>query len=142
MSFDTLGDINWLAVIVSAVVYYSIGAAWYSPALLGKPWMRSIGWDPDSGPPEMTVKDYTVPLIAYFVAAIGVAMLAAATGSNSFGEGVALGLVLGIGVAAVIAYVTSAFDPTRKAPMTWFGVTAGYHVLGLLITAVVVSIWN
>ena len=142
MSFDVLGDINWLAAIVAAVIYYAIGAAWYSPVLFGKPWMRSIGWDPDSDPPEVSAKDYAFPLIAYLIAAIAVAMLAVATSSDSFGEGVVLGLVVGMGLATVLAFVTATFDPQKKEPMVWFEVTAGYHLVGLLITSVLVSVWN
>ena len=30
MNFGLLGDVNWLAVVVGAVVYFALGAAWYS----------------------------------------------------------------------------------------------------------------
>ena len=36
-------DINYLAVLVVAVVAFGLGALWYSPVLLGKPWMAAIG---------------------------------------------------------------------------------------------------
>lgn len=142
MSFETLGDINWLAAIVAGIVYYAIGAAWYSPGLFGKPWMRSIGWDPDEEPPEATAADYTLPLVAYIVAGISAAMLAVATDTDTFGEGLVLGLVLGIGIATVLAFVTAVFDPKKPHRMLWFEVTAGYHFVGLLIASVIVSIWN
>lgn len=31
MSFDVLGDLNWIAVIIAAVAYFAIGAIWYAP---------------------------------------------------------------------------------------------------------------
>jgi hypothetical protein len=43
VSFDTLGDLNWLAVLVSAVAYYALGAIWYARPALGSIWMDSIG---------------------------------------------------------------------------------------------------
>lgn len=142
MSFDTLGDINWWAAIVAGIVYYAIGAAWYSPALFGKPWMRSIGWNEEAGPPPASAADYALPLVAYIVAGVATAMLAVATGTDTFGEGVVLGLVLGVGVATVLAFVTAVFDPQKVSKMVWFEVTAGYHALGLLLAAVIVSIWE
>jgi len=142
VSFDTLGDINWLAAIVAGIVYYAIGAAWYSPALFGKPWMRSIGWDEEAGPPAASAAEYALPLVGYIVAGIATAMLAVATASDSFAEGLALGLVLGIGIATVLAFVTAVFDPMKVSKMVWFGITAGYHALGLLIAAVIVAVWN
>jgi len=38
-------EINYLAVFVAAIVYYAGGALWYSPALLGNPWMKAAGLD-------------------------------------------------------------------------------------------------
>ena len=36
-------DINWLAVLVSVIANMVIGAIWYGP-LLGKPWMKELGF--------------------------------------------------------------------------------------------------
>ena len=36
-------DINYLAVIVSAVVFFVIGAIWYNDAVFGKAWRASMG---------------------------------------------------------------------------------------------------
>ena len=38
-------DINWIVVLVAAVIGFVVGALWYGP-LLGDAWMRSLGWDP------------------------------------------------------------------------------------------------
>ena len=35
--------VNYLAVLVAAVVTFVIGGIWYSPALFGPRWMRAIG---------------------------------------------------------------------------------------------------
>lgn len=35
--------INYLAVLVAAVLNMAIGALWYSPVLFAKPWMKAIG---------------------------------------------------------------------------------------------------
>ena len=36
-------DVNWLAVIVGAVVAYALGAVWYSQKMFGAIWMKGIG---------------------------------------------------------------------------------------------------
>ena len=141
MSFD-LSTINWLAVIVGTVIYFGLGAIWYSPVLFARPWQRSIGWDPQQTPPEQRATTYVVPFIAYLVMAIGTAMLAAATRSDTFGDGVVLGLVLGIGFAAMHSVVDASFDPNKPQPWTWFAITASYNAIGLLVVAVIVSVWR
>ena len=140
MSFD-LSTINWLAVIVGTVIYFALGALWYSPVLFAKPWQRSIGWDAAKTPPEQNPMTYVVPFIAYLGMAIAMALLAAATGSDTFGEGIVLGLVVGIGFATMHSVVDATFDPNRPQPWTWFAITASYNLIGLLIVAVLVSIW-
>ncbi|MGH8946650.1 MAG: DUF1761 domain-containing protein, partial [Acidimicrobiia bacterium] len=110
MGLGVLGELNWLAVIVAAIVYFALGAIWYHPSFLGKPWMRSIGWEPSQEAPQMGAAAYAAPFIAYLVAAIALGLLARATGSDSFAEGIVLGLVVGIGVAATLTFVTAIFD--------------------------------
>lgn len=53
-----------------------------------------------------------------------------------------LGLVIGIGIAGAVLFVTGYFDPKKPKPMTWVAITGGYHLAGLLIASVVVSIWT
>jgi len=141
MSFDVISHLNWLAVVVAAIVYYAIGAAWFAPFAMGRMWQRSIGWDANQPAPGMTAMTIALPLIAYFVAAIAVAMLAAATGSADFSTGVVLGLVVAVGFAGSILAVTAAFETTKPQPWTWFGISFGYHLIGLVVTAVIVSVW-
>jgi hypothetical protein len=90
----------------------------------------------------MRVTTYLVPLIGYLAMAIGTALFASATGSDTIEEGLVLGLVLGIGFAAAHSLVDASFDPNKPQPWTWFAITAAYNASGLLIVAVVVSVWR
>jgi hypothetical protein len=70
MTFDTLGQLNWLAVIVGGVVYFAIGAVWFTPMLFGRPWQRAIGWDESQRQPDMNPAVYAIPAAFYLVTAI------------------------------------------------------------------------
>lgn len=142
MSFDLLGELNWLAVIVGALIYFALGALWYSPMLFARPWQRAIGWDPERTPPQMQVATYLVPLVAYLVMAIAVGMIAAATGTDELGEGVILGLVVGVGLSLTHSLVSTTFDPNLKQPWTWFLITGAYNVVGLMVVAILVAVWR
>jgi hypothetical protein len=142
MSFDALGDVNWLAILVSAVVYWMLGALWYSPVLFGNAWMRASGLteeDTQGGPGPIV---YLAPLLGYLVSAIATGMLAVATGSTTVGDGIVLGLVVGIGYTTAITAISAVFSPKMPAAGTWFWITASFNLLGLLITGVLVSVWN
>ena len=142
MSFDALGDLNWLAVIVGAVIYFALGALWYSPILLGKQWQRSIGWDEARTPPEQSATTYVVPFLAYVVMAIAIGLLAAATGTDELAEGLVLGVVAGAGLLLMHTLVDATFDPNKPEPWTWFAINGSYHLIGVIIVAVIVAVWR
>jgi hypothetical protein len=141
MSLDMVGQLNWLAVVVGAVFYYILGAIWYAPPVLGRAWQRSIGWDPANAPPRMTPINFVIPFIAYLVISAGIGMLAAATGSADVTTGVTLGVVLGLAFAVGRTAVDAVFDPNKPQRWTWFAITAGYHLIAIVVIAVLVSVW-
>jgi len=142
VSFDALGELNWLAVIVGAVIYFVLGALWYSPVLFGRQWQRSIGWDPERTPPEMKVTTYLLPFLAYLVMAIAIGLLAAATATDELSEGLVLGVVAGVGLLLMHTLVDATFDPNKPEPWTWFAINGSYHVIGVIIVAVIVAVWR
>lgn len=140
MSFDLLGELNWLAVIVATVVYFALGGLWYAPPVFGKAWMRSAGIVIQEGQrPGPAI--YLMPLAAGFVSVIATAMLAVATGSDTFAEGIVLGLVVGVGFAVMTTAVEATFG-NRPQPGVWFVINGVYQLLGLVISAVIVSVWR
>ena len=136
MSFD-LGSLNWLAVIVGAVVYFAIGAVWFTPQLFGKPWMAAIGWDESRPRPEMNPISYVGPAVFYLVSAIATGLLAKATATDTLTEGIVLGLVVGIGYALVVTATDAVFDPNKPKPWNWFAISGAYHVVSLAIVGAI-----
>jgi hypothetical protein len=142
MNLEVLGQLNWLAVIVGAVVYFALGAVWFTPMAFGRPWMRAIGIDPAQPQGGMSAALYAVPALFGIIAAIATGMLAAATGSDNPGAGITLGLVVGVGYALSITASDALFDPHKPQRWVWWAITGGYHVVGLVIVAVLVSVWR
>ena len=139
MSFDVLGDLNWLAVIVATVAYFALGGIWYAPAVFGNLWMRSGGIET---PEQTQASFYVIPALTCLLATIAAGMLAAATGSDTVGEGLVLGLVTGVGIAFSAIFVTGFFDPQKPQAMTWVAVVGGYHIVGLMIVSIILSAWT
>ena len=142
MALDALSGINWLAVIVATIVYFALGALWYSPVAFGKQWQRAIGWDEAQQQGGTSPMVYAGPALFALVSTIATAMLANATGSTDVGGGVVLGLVVGIGYGLALTAYEALFAPNRPAPWVWFVITGSYHLIGLLIAAVIVSAWR
>lgn len=85
---------------------------------------------------------YFVPAATTFTIAVATAIIASATGTDTVGEGVLLGLVVGIGYAATILLTTAAFEFSKPRQWTWGVIDASYHVVGLLITGVILALWR
>lgn len=98
--FDRLGNLDWLAVVVGAVVFMVLGAIWYGP-LFGKAWSKA------TGEPAMSMTK--MPPTPQFVGGLIVAFLAAAA-VNYFGalddveHSLVLALLLGVWVIGSFAY--------------------------------------
>jgi hypothetical protein len=142
MSFSFLSELNWLAVIVAGIVYFAVGAVWFAPGVFGKWWMRSIGLDPSQQPPQASPTVYIAPFIGHIIVAMAVGLLAAATGTDALGEGIVLGIVVGLGVAAAVLFDTYYFDPKATNKMLLFAISGGYQFLGVLIISVIVAVWQ
>lgn len=141
MSLTVLGDLNWLAVIVATIAYFALGALWYAEFAFGRAWQRSAGWD--LNPPENAGAGiYAVPLATCFVATLATAMVAAASGTDNIMKGILLGLVVGVGVALPVIFVTGTFDMTKPAPKTFAAISAGYHIVGLALAGAILGLWR
>src|SRR5688572_14861979 len=111
MSLSVLGDLNWLAVVVATIAYFALGALWYAEFAFGKAWQRSVGWD--FNPPENAGAGiYVAPLATCFVATLATAMVGAASNTDNIMEGILLGLIVGLGVALPLLFVTGTYDMT------------------------------
>lgn len=139
MSFGTLNDLNWIAVLVATIVYFAIGGFWYSNAGFGKVWIRASGNTPPEGAPG--AKYMIGPVVTSLVASIATAMLARATGSTTLGHGIVLGIVVAVGFAGTITALGALFDQ-KPEPRTWFVINYGYHLVALVIVGVLVSVWD
>ena len=105
------GTINWVAVLVAALVNFVAGFIWFSPIGFYPAWWRAIGRDPSQEPGQGQNMGavFGMVTVAVFIQAIVLALLAglyqSANGDVSLGAGLALGVVVGvIGAAASLGH--------------------------------------
>jgi hypothetical protein len=98
-------EINWLAVVVAAVVAFLVGGVWYQ-ALFGKLWLKLHGYTPEQ---ELAMKTLRPPplffggmIVSYFVLALMLALLISAMPEKTALGGAALGVLVWLGPAAAI----------------------------------------
>lgn len=142
MNVEILGQLNWLAVIVAAVLYFGLGAVWYMPfSPTGRIWMKAIGFTAHPGGQTPSQAIYLFPIVANLLVAIVTAMLARAVGATSIMDGLGLGLVLWLGFGFSYWTLASVFNPHARQPLTLIGISGSYHLVGLLLAGAIVTTW-
>lgn len=132
----TFSELNWLAIIVAALVFFGLAAVWYQPGVMGRKWMKAAGVEPSGAGPNPLV--YLGTLVAYFIMALVLAMIARAAGASSFGDGLVLGLATGIAFVVGQAWINATYEGRSKNLVVANG---GIGLIGHVVMAVIVTVW-
>jgi len=118
-------DINYLAVLLSALAFFVIGSIWYSPLLFAKVWMKELGFTMD---PQSNVMMFKVFGLSFLLMLIMAFNLAAFIGNgNGFQFGLTAGALTGIGWVALAIGINYLYE--RKSFRIWL-INAGYMAVG------------
>lgn len=134
-------SINFLAVIVSLVVYTILGMLWYGP-LFGKKWMALSGMaGKDMNTPEMKKSQmigYITSLISSFIAMLSLAILLNALGIEGAVNGLLTGAGVGFGFVAMTLVGEAAW---HDRPWTLVVINSGYRISGLALAGLIIGLW-
>jgi hypothetical protein len=131
--------INHLAVIVSAVILWILGAAWFSPPLFAKPWMEMLGLKKDDGKKSMMYLGMIGSLVGDLVLSFVLAHVISWSGVVTFGMGSLIGCLVWIGFFASPNLPQGIYEGRR---FKLFAITNGYWLLGLFIVGGLLAVWK
>jgi uncharacterized protein DUF1761 len=127
-----------LAVIVAAIVYWLIGAPWFS--MLQAPWLVGIGKTMQelraSGMPKWL--PHVVTLISNFAMAYVLGWLILATGPQTLVRGITIGAIVWIFIGA--AFATEYVFEARSVQI--FAINAGYPLVGMILMGGILGAWK
>ena len=137
-------EVNYLAVLIAAVVTVPLGFLWYSPYVLGKQWMRERGMTAESMKKSQSEmgKWYAVSLVvalitAYFLSHVMV------LSENFFGYpmlkvGLTTAFWMWLGFVMPVQLTATIFSDKRN--WTLFGIDTGYQLVSLFAMGVVIGL--
>ncbi len=131
--------INYLAVIVAAVVYMIIGAIWYSPFLFGKAWMAGIGKTKEQVAADFSPINYLWAILSAFFVSYGVARIMDWTNSYSIGDAIQISLLCGVVFIAAAMWVTDRFEG-RIVGLTIINIF--YHLVSIVVAGIIIGLWR
>ena len=134
-------QINYLAVLVAALVTVFIGAIWYSPLMFHKFWVKAHGHSEEKIEEmrKTAGKAFLVSLPCYMVMALVLSVFALYTDSTTAMQGVSLGFLVWIGFFATLGLTAHMFS---EKPLSTYLLDAGYQLVYIVTMGVIVAVWR
>ncbi len=130
--------INYVAVLVAAIINMVIGAIWYSPAVFGTTWMALVGKKPEDLQKGMLPRSYGLMFVAALVLAfVLVTVIRAAHVGTAMG-GVKVGIAVWIGFVLTTSSGLVIFE---GRPVKLYWLNNGYHAVTLVINGALLAAW-
>lgn len=134
-----LSQAHWLQIFVATLIYFILGAVWYSPVLFATPWMTALGKKKEEMQGGGSKMIFVYTFVYELIICILIGGFAHLLNSNTFGSGLELGLIFGIGFCLLTAAINNLFAQ-RPSAILW--IDAGYHTVGITIASVLISVWS
>lgn len=138
--FDLFAQVNFLAVLAAAAIFFMIGSVWYS-GLFGQVWLKELQRHNVVIQTPTTSVIYTKMVTQFalnLLAAFAVACLVIATDSTTAYSG----LMLGSFVVLCAAVAVGSMFIWESRSFKLFLIDMGYPLFGLLSSAVLLSVWR
>lgn len=139
IEFGVITSMNWLAIAVTAVVAYSMGAVYYMA--LAKPWMSAAGLTREmiEARRNENTLSYALAALASAVGAVMLAFIVRAADAKTAPEGLLIGLIVGVAVTAVGQIPNYAF---QFRGLKLYLIDAGYPMLQMLVGGMILATWR
>lgn len=135
-------DVNYLLVLLSAIVAMIVGATWYSPLLFGNEWNKFSGFtleNLEKTNPKSTVKLYVFHFIATLLMSYILAQLVGFMHAVSFSDGAKIGFWLWLGI--VVPVLLSSVLWERKSIIVYL-IDIGYNLASLVLMGGILAAWS
>ena len=130
---------NYLALLVSAVFLWLLGAVWYSPPLFAKPWAAMLGIEMGKGSKKGLAAGMASSFIGDLILSLVLAHMVLWSGSDTFGCGAFIGFLCWLGFIAAPAFPQGIYE---GRPLKLFAINSGYWLVGLLVSGGLLAVWH
>ena len=138
--------INYLAVLVAAIVIFALGGLWYSPVLFAKRWIalqnkteeQMRAESAGANMPVMYASAFICAFIQSWVMAALIGHMAQVTDMNA-AHGAVFGALLWLGFAATTSYATALFS--GKPRQLWL-IDSLYNLVSFVLAGIILAVWR
>ncbi|MBM4169577.1 MAG: DUF1761 domain-containing protein [Ignavibacteria bacterium] len=116
-------EMNYLAVVATALVMFGLGAGWYSPLLFGKKWQELVGKSEDELKRADMTRIFGLSFLAYLVASYVLAHFVLFTEAST----------------PTTLLINNLFQ--RQSLRLW-AIDASYYFFAFCLGGVILAIWH
>jgi hypothetical protein len=142
--------VNWLAILVAAIVIFILGGLWYSPMLFSKKWMALQNKTEEQARAEMASANMPLMYVSAFITALITAAVMAHILSHlvvgldhlihpNAAHGAMFGFLCWLGFAGPSSYATALFS--GKPKQLWL-IDSTYNLVSFVLAGAILAVWR
>ncbi len=138
--------VNYLAILVAAILIFLLGGLWYSPLGFSKRWIALQGKTDEQMRAEAAAANMPVLYLSAFITSLLIAgvmglliMHFSAIMPINVEHGAIFGFFCWLGFAASTSYATAAFS--GKPKQLWL-IDSMYNLVSFVVAGIILSIWR
>ena len=138
--------INYLAVLVAAIVIFVLGGLWYSPVLFAKRWIALQNRTEEQMRAQAAAANMPLMYLSAFICAflqawVMTAVIGHIGAGNPIGaaHGAMVGAFLWLGFAATTSYATALFS--GKPKQLWL-IDSMYNLVSFVLAGSILGVWR
>jgi hypothetical protein len=131
--------INYLAVLVAAIITFIIGGLWYSPALFGQRWMLAVGKSEQDCKRTNMGMAYAGAFVSAVMMAYVLALFIGFAQAKTILSGAGIGLWAWVGFVAAPKLSNYLFSGWSR---DLYLINNGYHLVSLLVMGAILAVWT
>jgi hypothetical protein len=130
--------INYLAVLVAAIIRIAVGFVWYSPALFLKPWQQLTGISQETMRAG-TPKAVAIDAVASLVMAFALANIIGASGITDWLNGAFAGFWVWLAFQAMLLITLWGYE---NRPLKLIAINLGNNLIALVLMGALLAVWR
>ncbi|HUY70590.1 MAG TPA: DUF1761 domain-containing protein [Candidatus Baltobacteraceae bacterium] len=129
----TIQGINYVAVVVAAVVAFVIGMVWFSPKLFGNDWAKDMSKTSKPKPKGGMMMGMVGAIISVLLTALVLEVLLGSLGITSMTSALELGFMVWLGFFFSMQLVRASFGGSKKM----FTIMSAHDIIIVLVMSAI-----
>lgn len=130
--------VNWLAILVAAIIRMAVGFVWYSPPVALKPWQALTGITPEKMKAGLG-KAMVVDVIASLIMAFALANIIVGANITDWLNGALAGFWVWLGFQATLLVSLWGYE---NRSLKLIAINLGNNLIALVLMGALLAVWR